>query len=79
MREKITPELRQVLIAALVDGSVGMKELGYTLQTIEGRTASGQEKEDWNNYIGLDSEKRDEIRLGLHNGFIDIDKLFGFS
>lgn len=78
MNMKITPRLRQHLIVALVDGSIGMKEMGYSLLSVEGVPATEQEKEDWNEYIALDDEMRDEIRLGLHSGYIDIDRLFGF-
>lgn len=43
MNTKITPRLRQHLIVALVDGSIGMKEMGYSLQSIEGIPATEQE------------------------------------
>ncbi len=72
MNTKITPELRQILIAALVDGEVGMKECGCTLLTIDGIPATEREKELWNEYVLITHLKRRIIRKGLSVGFIDL-------
>lgn len=79
MKTKITPELRQVLIAALVEGEVGLKELGYSLQEIEGVPASASERESWNNYVPVNDEMRDQIRKSLSAGYIDLCSLISVS
>lgn len=77
MKTKITSELRQVLIAALVDGEVGLKELGCTLLTLDGIPATEREKELWNEYVSLTSEQKKLIREGLAVGYIDLSIIPG--
>lgn len=77
MNTKITPELRQVLIAALVDGEVGLKELGCTLLTLNGIQATEREKELWNEYVSLSDDQKRLIREGLAVGYIDLSIIPG--
>jgi hypothetical protein len=75
MLEKITPELRHILIKALIDEEINLKAIGCRLVSIDDRPATEQEKEDWSDFKNLSNEAKVTIRQGLRRERIDLDKL----